>query len=208
MRLLGTSHAFGRILDRPSRYRLTQQSLLPKFGGEKSPEAPVVQASHGSPFALASQTGCAQPAVTSAVTSAVKGGLLSRIRRIFKRGKNKTMNTVEADPSMASASAPSKSEQPFPFGRWTLFGSPFYRVPAATPKSKSAGGPVQGELLLDAVKPVRNDLSDSGFELVELASKKACETAADLAAPIASRPEPGPPAWRCVSAQFSGVEKP
>jgi len=200
MKLLGTSHAFGRILDRPSRYRLTQQSLLPKFGGEKRPEAPVVQVSHV-PFALASQTGSAQPVVTSAV----KGGLLSRI---FRRGKNKTMNTVEADPSLASASAPSKPEHAFPFGRWTLFRSPFNRVPAATPKSKSDGGPVQGELLLDAVKPVCNDLSDSGFEVVELPPKKACETATFLAAPIAGRPEPESPAWRRVSAQFSGAEKP
>ena len=192
MKLLGTSDAFGRVLDRPSRYRLAQQSLLPKFGGEK-----------GSPFALASQNGSTHP-----LAAAAKGGLLSRIGRIFRPRKNKTMNTVVADPSMASASAPPKPEHAFPFGRWTLFRSPFNRVPAATPKSKSDGGPVQGELLLDAVKPVRNDLSDSGLEVVESASQEACETATCLAARIAGSPDTAPPAWRRVSAQFSGVEKP
>jgi hypothetical protein len=201
MKLLGTSEAFGRILDRPSRYRLDQQSLLPKFGGEKRPEAVVTQAVQAPTCAPASQTGSARPVTTGAP----KRGLLSRI---FRRRTNKTMNTVEADPSMASASAPSKPEHAFPFGRWTLFRSPFNRVPAATPKPKSDAGPVQGELLLDAVKPVRNDLSDSDLEVVESASQKACETGACLAVPIAGNPDPALPAWRQVAAQFSDAEKP
>jgi hypothetical protein len=196
MKLLGTSDVFGKILDRPSRYRLTQQSMLPKFGGEKPSEVPGIQTPRRSPFALASQNGTMRPVVTSAA----QGGLISRI---FRRRKNKTMNTVEADPSMASASAPSKLEHAFPFGRWTLFKSPFNRIPAATPKSKADAGLVQGELLLDAVKPVRNDLSDSDLEVVEPASPTASGLATCVAVPIAGTPDSSPPAWRRVSAQFS-----
>ena len=203
MRLLGTSDVFGRILDRPSRYRLSQQTMLPKFGSEKQPEVSVARAPapRGSPFVPASQGGSQLPATASTA----EGGLWNRI---FRRRKNKTMNTVEADPSLASASAPSKLEHAFPFGRWTLFKSPFNRVPAVTPMSKSDAGPVQGELLLDAVKPVRNDLSDSDLEVVELAARKTGPTATCVAAPVSAASEPALPAWRRVSAQFSGAEKP
>lgn len=200
MKLLGTSHAFGRILDRPSRYRLIQQSLLPKFGGEKGPESAVGVKPNGLP-----PTSSAQNAgTTRAASAAVKVGWLSRV---FRRRTNKTMNTVEADPSMASASAPPKPEHAFPFGRWTLFGNPNNRVPAAAPKSRPAAGPVQGELLLDAVKPVRNDLNDSDLEVVPSALQKVPEPASCLAASIEGSLDPALPAWRRVAAQFSTAEK-
>jgi hypothetical protein len=200
MKLLGTSHAFGRILNQPSRYRLTEQSLLPKFGSEKRPERSAGQDSAGLLRAFSPQTESAQPVGMGAA----KGGLLSRI---LQRRKNKTMNTVEADPSMASASAPSKPEHAFPFGRWTLFKSPFNQVPAAAPQSKSDAGPVQGELLLDAIKPVRNDLSDSDLEVVQSASQKVREPVICLTAPIAGSPDQTAPVWRRVAAQFSGAVK-
>lgn len=205
MKLLGTSASFARILDRPSRYRVGQLSLLPKFGADQRPEVPAVQPSPGSPFALD-----AQSAPSRSVTVATKGRLGDKIRKIFRRSNNKTMNTVEADPSVASASAPSKPEHAFPFGRWTLFRSPFNRVTAAAPESPSDASPVQGELLLDAVKPVRNDLSDSDLEVIETLSPNPGKAAVCLAVPIAGDSEaPLPvPAWRRVSAQFSGAEKP
>ncbi len=201
MKLLGTSHAFGRILDRPSRYRLTQQSLLPKFGGEKGPESGVDLKPNGLPFMPSAQNAGA----TRAPSAVVKAGLLSRI---FRRRTNKTMNTVEADPSMASASAPPKPEHAFPFGRWTLFGNPINRVSAPPPKSRPDTGPVQGELLLDAVKPVRNDLNDSDLEVVQSASQKVPEPVLCLAAPIAGGPDSALPVWRRVAVQFSTAEKP
>ena len=55
------------------------------------------------------------------------------------------------------------SPQPaFPSGRWTVFQKPFFR----TPKPEVSAAPVQGELSLDTVTPVRNDLSDSDLEVV------------------------------------------
>jgi hypothetical protein len=55
----------------------------------------------------------------------------------------------------------------YPLGRWTLKSNPFKSA------SKPGGPPVvQGELSLDKVKVVRNDLSDSDLELVA-ASKGA-----------------------------------
>ena len=72
------------------------------------------------------------------------------------------MNAVEPGPGMGSASAVDVPQQPFPMGRWTLFKNPFVR----RVKTLEPSAPVQGELLLDMVKPVRNDLSDSDIEVV------------------------------------------
>ena len=47
-----------------------------------------------------------------------------------------------------------------PFGGWSLFKNPFNRAPGR----KKESGPVQTELSLESVKPVRNDLSDTDFE--------------------------------------------
>lgn len=50
----------------------------------------------------------------------------------------------------------------YPLGRWTLRVNPFKTAP------KPARAGVQGELSLEKVKVVRNDLSDSDLELVAL----------------------------------------
>ena len=50
----------------------------------------------------------------------------------------------------------------FPLGRWTSMRNPF----AAKPTTKTEATMVQTEMRLDAVKPVRNDLSDADLELV------------------------------------------
>lgn len=52
------------------------------------------------------------------------------------------------------------AKQTFPLGRWTK--NPFRST--AIPSQRKAA--VQGELSLDKVKPVRNDLSDSDLELM------------------------------------------
>lgn len=58
----------------------------------------------------------------------------------------------------------STGQNPFPRGRWTL--NPFK---SEKPASRPA---IQGELSLDKVKPVRNDLSDSDLELVAAAKSQ------------------------------------
>jgi hypothetical protein len=52
------------------------------------------------------------------------------------------------------------AKQAFPLGRWTK--NPFRST--AMPSQRASG--VQGELSLEKVKPVRNDLSDSDLDLI------------------------------------------
>lgn len=63
--------------------------------------------------------------------------------------------------SVADVAVKEGSMHAFPAGRWTLKANPFKS------SSKPAAQPVvQGELSLDKVRPVRNDLSDCDLELV------------------------------------------
>ena len=77
----------------------------------------------------------------------------------------KMQTEVIANERKSQASTPMDA---FRGGRWTLNA---FRGSAAIPPRRT----IQGELSLDKVKPVRNDLSDSDLELV--AVKKEPETA-------------------------------
>lgn len=77
---------------------------------------------------------------------------------------------VQAMKTSTSAVADKTDTAPaYPSGRWTLKANPFRSSPS--PKSES-GSSLQGELVLDNVKPKRNDLSDSDLELVAVARVK------------------------------------
>ena len=65
--------------------------------------------------------------------------------------------TTEHETKTEAASVPR-----VPLGRWTSMRNPF----AAKPAPKTEATMVQTEMRLDAVKPVRNDLSDADLELV------------------------------------------
>lgn len=94
----------------------------------------------------------------------------------------------------------SVAPQAFPRGRWTFFRNPF----SCAPKPKMAEGPVQGELSLDSVRPVRNDLSDSDFEITRRTRPKAATADLALAGAESIEAVETPP----VETQLTEVEKP
>ncbi len=75
--------------------------------------------------------------------------------------ENKIAETVAANPPQPPAA--------YPGGRWRLWRNPFNPASAA----KLAPTPVQTELRLEAVKVVRNDLTDSDLLLVSPESPAA-----------------------------------
>jgi hypothetical protein len=86
----------------------------------------------------------------------------------------------------------------YPLGRWTLKANPFKS------SSKPAGQPVvQGELSLDKVKVVRNDLSDSDLELV--AATRRAEQGGNVfaaATPAAPAREVKPLFWKRLRSRW------
>jgi len=172
MQLLALGRSLGKIGDQPSRYKMTQQSLLPKFGPIKGLENVAVTGE-----------GRTKPAFQNAP---VKPAPEPQNAKPTKPAKEKTtMNVVPSTPLEATATAGTVSRQAFPLGRWTLFKNPFSK--ASRPKPTET--PVQAELSLDTVRPVRNDLNDSDLEVVPLAN----ETSAVM---------PEGPAWNRFKTQL------
>ncbi len=199
MQLLTVGRSLDRIRDEPSRYKMTQQTLLPKFGSVNAPEVRARGLS-----------GMTNPAVTRADAEEAKPSCAAATN-----DRNK-MNAVQ--PDMERKAAPAGAVKPaFPRGRWTLFRNPFAK---ASRQEAATRAPVQSELLLDAVKPVRNDLSDSDLEIVQAARRNAevkSQVPAPAPAPVPMVVAPNAPeaqpvaaegaAWSRIKNQFFGAGK-
>ena len=108
-------------------------------------------------------------------------------------------------PKVTAAPSAVDSRPAFPRGRWTLFKNPFSKAP----KAAASTAPVQSELLLDSVKPVRNDLSDADLELVQ-AARINVVPAKPVAPEVVRAPEPEVAegvAWNRIKNQFFGAGK-
>lgn len=183
MQLLALGRSLGRINERQNRYKLARQSLLPKFwiaGDGESPETPTSEIS-------------GKKAVT-----------LDPRRHENANAKTMIMKSSTVRPDLtAAAAAQSGTTQVFPHGRWSIFRNPF----AKTPRPKPSIEPRQSELLLDSVKPVRNDLTDSDLEVVA-ANKPPIEPAAqEIASRPGEPPEASALAWGPIRTQLFGAEK-
>jgi hypothetical protein len=190
MQLLTVGRSLGRILDEPSPYKMTQQSLLPKFGSVNAPEDPA----RGS-----------GPSVNTAFATTEFEKKKPEI--VSATNDRKHMKAFQPSSQVNTAPEAVAPRQAFPRGRWTLFKNPFSK----TPKPAATAAPVQSEMALDAVKPVCNDLSDSDLELVQ-AARRSVERSASVPVPAgeAAVPKPAAPdgvVWDRIKNQFFGAGK-
>jgi hypothetical protein len=157
---------------------MTQQNLLPTFAGAKAGEA--------RPPGDASTVEEAAPksAPVDLAATAVSEGVCATSEVV----------TAKVDPFLEA------TKKLRPFGSW--FKNPFARA-AARPQEKQ---PVQTELSLDSVKPVRNDLTEAEVEL----GRPARQAAIQPAAPKAPMGAPALPAastggvWQRLTAPLFG----
>jgi hypothetical protein len=120
MQLLTASKSVLNMKDEPSRYRMSQRKLLPKFGPVRKTET------------------------ETRVTGPEMG---SREKKKDLIVKDTTENAGKRERFMA---------------RWLKLANPFARRTETAPPKP----PVQSELHLDAVRPVRNDLHDTDLMVV------------------------------------------
>ena len=200
MQLLTVGRSLRSVKGGRSPFRPAEQGMLPKFASSRALEGKPEAKQNPQPSPARSPF---VPPAQKPVKPA-KGTLLKKIFSPFKR--NKTMNAVEAEPQSVSASAPTKPEQVFPFGRWTLFSNPFNRSSRTRPKTDA--GPVQTELSLDAVTPVRNDLSDSDLEVVPVtAAASAVPVSATTTVTSVHESESSGVVWHQLKSHLFGAEK-
>ena len=140
-KFLAVSRSVRNVNDQPARYKMTQQNLLPTFGGAKASEGRAVETD--TPAAEATPNPGTMDLATSTAVAETAG-----------TGRSKP----EPDKAAEFLEATKKLR---PFGGCSWFKNPFAR----TTTCQNENGPVQTELSLDSVKPVRNDLSDSEVEL-------------------------------------------
>jgi len=141
-KLLAVSRSLRSVTEEPSRYKMTQQNLLPSFGGAKAAEARAVEV---------------VPPAGEATPKPGKADLAKEAK-----AASETMGAAQSEPKSAKVAAfleATKKLRPFGGGSW--FKNPFARTTARKP----ARVPVQAELSLDSVRPVRNELNDPEVEL-------------------------------------------
>jgi hypothetical protein len=223
MRLLALSRSVRPLGHQPSRYKIMTEAL-PRFKGRaakrRAVERGATEITSASVQVPTPEDSGGTVAITSQrkVTQApAKAGWAIGMVRIFKKiffGKDPKMKAVEAGPCLAPRQTFDVPPQAYPRGRWTVFRNPFVK----RGKSVEPTPPVQGELLLDLVKPVRNDLSDSDLEVVPATEPLVRQTVTDAESPLPSpssviptridlKPELAAADWARVRDQFTGLEK-
>jgi hypothetical protein len=183
MRLLAATRSIVNVKDHKSPYEMRPKNLLPKFGpldrpGGKatagSDAAPVVSDDEGEK----DEDEPGEPPATSEANMKIEAPTL----------------TLPA-PEAADA-APANFQSAYPHGRWTFWKT---SKPAHTPAPAEANS-IQGELPLDLVRVVRNDLNDSDLEMAPQRRRPAPPEE-----PAAKTPVSTGLLWGRISERFFGA---
>jgi hypothetical protein len=202
LRLLTTGKSLVGVMDTESRYRLTSQRLLPQFGPARNP------------FIRRGNASSAQAEGDSLEVPKADGA--SEQRRDIR---NSCEKSAADHPSMVhnrmvSTDAGSDGlTEAIRLRAVTLLSGWRTKVTALLwrPRLKKAKPviprftkqSVQGELSLDKIKVMRNDLSDADLEVVQ-ARQPAASTSPAPAARTEARSEVGESTWGQVTTQLSG----
>src|SRR5205809_7514906 len=149
IKLLSVSKSFAGGRSQPGRYKMAEQGLLPKF-------APM-----GRPVSLAPNRKSDEPAPKQEANGAATIPLNSLQQQFFRAAEPVTEPVRTVAPGTRAAVCANANVATTNWFR--LGNNPFVNRPAGKPKALA---PTQAELSLDAVKPVRNDLSDSDLQIV------------------------------------------
>ena len=144
LRLLATGKSLVNVRDTESRYRLTSQRLLPQFGLTRNP--------------FSSPGRAEQPTVAPPRPTAKSGDLSPRA--------GVGSHTWTLWPKAAGLLSACRQKLSLLIA--VRFGKPARPVVLRLPKR-----PVQGELSLDRIKVMRNDLSDADSEAATVRTKPA-----------------------------------
>ncbi len=205
VRLLTAGKSLVGIQDSKSRYRSVDPRAMPKFGSEKKINTENAGENGVRASVAKSSVQPSKAEVSVAAEKNVRGPFAERNLEAAPAGKN-----VGIGKDAEKASIPVARQDR---SGWVgQLGSKLSSLVSQRPKpAKGAiprfnGVPVQGELSLDNIKVVRNDLSDADLEVV---AKKAAQPDPEpnqLA--IQERPSQSDrlPAWERVTTMFSAVK--
>jgi hypothetical protein len=205
LRLLTAGKSLVGVRDTESPYRLTNQRLLPQFGPTRNPfsgsgNSEPAQTEARSPGADggngASGEGCGIPNPCGTTATALQRGAQNRTASTNAGGHSFTEALRLRAATLLSGC---KAKLAGLVGRM--------RVKAAKPAiPRFTKPPVQGELSLDKIKVVRNDLSDADLEVVPARTPTA-PASSGPALRTGERAGVAESTWGRVTAGFFGAGK-
>jgi hypothetical protein len=200
LRLLTTGNSLVGLKQSESHYRVMPERLLPKFGPAKNPFTPSNTPRPACPEAdsrMVCATAPAQervkvPQVPVRNSSGPTGVVTMKLPAILtdSNGSERKGGLQVRTETFAIKWA----------GKLRTFFSRTARMPAKVILSSPTKLAVQGELSLDSIKVVRNDLSDADLEIVPLKSPTA-RASASPALHLVERTAQGGMTW----GRFSGI---
>ena len=121
-------------------------------------------------------------------------------KKIWKRKQDMSVQTLKAEAGERKTPVEGVAKTAFPLGRWSMLKNPFVR------KAEDVrSAPMQGELSLDLVKPVRNDLHDADLEV--LPARKEAVGLQDKAPASTEKHEAIPYLWSRLSARLFRTQR-
>jgi hypothetical protein len=231
MRFLVVGSSLRGVKDRPSPYKMTQQHLLPKFGPGKEADGKATESvltaieedsdgkdsePTGAPGFQVARPEPEEPKMNLAAANpkaeATKEQGESALPTHDAQDSAPHVETLGAQQGSPAACQPDELPRPTVsqagsrrglierlarYAFWRRARNPFGPKPAARKRAT----PVQGELLLEGVKVVRNDLNETDLEVIPTPkpSEKAVEPAERQA-----NAEPAKLAWRRIAARLFG----
>ena len=174
MKLLSVGQSLRGLTNEPSPYKISEQHFLPKF-------APV-----GRPISLAPTKERLAQAVP--VRSTVRAMAVSK-----PTSRTVKIETTVEGPAVYAAQRPEKiAKEETGWRSWFSF--------FARSKPRGRRPLVQGEMTLETLKVIRNDLSEADLEVVTAKLEPSAEPA-----PAANDSQASSSVWSRAAAQFSSV---
>jgi len=183
LRLLSAGKSLVGLKPEAARYRMSDPRAMPRFGSGRNPFQARKTLSPDAPPA---------PVSTAALTPAVEapGSVATpKVESVTAVAAAETEPQARPEPATVA-----KSEWKRKLAGWIgkLRSRRQPKKPKRATPVRPARGPVQGELSLDSIQVVRNDLSDSDFEVVARKTGPTAKPAAVAPAPGQSEPAPTP----------------
>ncbi len=194
------------LSDATTRYRMAHRKSMPKFGSAKNPFCGKKTTEPAqSPVVASEQTEASQPLASSVEPAA----------RTENQSETSRADHAEARTKPGKSGSPfakdrgSRAARPGLVDRWIAKADSWLSKvgtrPAKPAIPRFSKSPVQGELRLDQIKVVRNDLSDSDVDIVAARPKAVVPTAPVL--PDDRRPAQSGRSWGRMATRLFGAGK-
>ena len=207
LRLLTAGKSLVGLKNSDTRYHLPGQQGLPKFGSKKNPFRAT---------ALPEKQEQPEPAEAAAAVKEVAREVDSSLKRQALSVPHEVAGSGTSVERQRPPDAGERSSKPLcrrgVLGERRVFGMKALLVWARTRKGHPGVVPagrqmIQGELSLDKVKVVRNDLSESDVEVRRSVSCPSNEKGSSLTAPILKQPALQASNWGVAAGRLLGMGK-